>query len=53
MPRDLIVQDLRHAGLVGTVVVEPGMGATSNGRNGGGDRFVTDGKADVIVLNGG
>lgn len=50
--RDLIVQYLRHAGLVRAVVTEPGMGATTNGRNGAGDRFVTNGKAVVIVLTG-
>ena len=49
--RNLIVQDLRHAGLIRTVAMEPGMGSTNNGRNGGGDRFFTDGKVAVMVLN--
>ena len=48
--RDLIVSAMQHAGLVATVVTEPGMGATTNARNGGGDPFYTDGKVSVIVL---
>lgn len=48
--RDRIVSALRAAGLVRAVVMEPGIGRTENGRNGGGDRFFTDGRVAVIVL---
>jgi hypothetical protein len=48
--RSLIVGEMQKDGLVTSVVMEPGIGATSNGRNGGGDRFYTDGKVAVIVL---
>lgn len=48
--RALIVSALGHAGLVRGVVMEPGIGRTTNGRNGGGDRFFTDGRVAVIVL---
>jgi hypothetical protein len=49
--RTRIVQALRATGRVLAVVMEPGMGATTAGRNGGGDRFFTDGRVAVIVLN--
>ena len=48
--RALIVQDMQRAGMVASLLMEPGMGATQNGKNGGGDRFFTDGKVAVIVL---
>jgi hypothetical protein len=50
--RARIVDALQATGRVTAVVMEPGMGATANARNGGGDRFFTDGKVAVIVLNG-
>ncbi len=50
--RDNIVALMRKAGLVATVVMEPGMGRTRNGVNGGGDSFYTDGKVAVVVLKG-
>jgi hypothetical protein len=48
--RDHILKLLQGAGMVSTVVREPGMGPTKNGVNGGGDRFSTDGMVDIIVL---
>lgn len=51
--RALIATAIQGAGLAAAVVMEPGMGATSAGRNGGGDRFETDGRAAVIVLRRG
>ncbi len=48
--RTLIVDLLRKAGLVTTVVMEPGMGQTTTAVNGGGDRFSTDGMVAVVVL---
>lgn len=50
--RSLIVTLLRGTGMVRTVLIEPGMGETTDGKNAGGDRFYTDGKMAVIVLNG-
>ena len=50
--RSLIVTSLQATGVVQQVLVEPGMGATQNGRNGGGDRFYTDGKVALVVLKG-
>ncbi len=50
--RDNIVNLIRKTGLVTTVVMEPGMGRTTDGINGGGDRFYTDGKVAVVVLKG-
>jgi len=51
--RTTIVNLLRQAGLVTAVVMEPGMGRTTNAENGGGDRFYTDGRFAVVVLNNG
>ncbi len=51
--RTTIVNLLRQAGLVTAVVMEPGMGRTTNAENGGGDRFYTDGRVAVVVLNNG
>jgi len=50
--RGLIVAALKAANVVSTTVVEQGIGPTTDGRNGGGDRFYTDGKVDLIVLKG-
>ena len=50
--RSLIVTLLRRTGMVRTVLMEPGMGRTTDGKNAGGDRFYTDGQLAVIVLNG-
>ncbi len=48
--RDMIVTLMRKAGVVATVIMEPGMGRATNAVNGGGDSFYTDGKVAVIVL---
>lgn len=48
--RDAIVAALEAAGLVAARYAIPGRGATSDGRNGGGDLYFTDGRATVAVL---
>jgi hypothetical protein len=48
--RDELMIVLVEAGLVETVVERPGIGPTSDGRNGGGDPFFTDGDVVVMVL---
>ena len=48
--RSLIITDMRTAGLIADEVVEQGIVATTDGRNGSGDRFFTDGKVHVLVL---
>jgi hypothetical protein len=46
--RDALLLVLLEAGLVEAVVRQPGIGPTTDGRNGGGDPFFTDG--DVVVV---
>lgn len=48
--RERIVSGMQRVGLVKVVVMEPGIGATTNGRNGENNLFHTDGKVAVIVL---
>ncbi|MCO5065165.1 MAG: LssY C-terminal domain-containing protein [Rhizobiaceae bacterium] len=48
--RDLVIRDLQDTGLVSRVYEIEGRGATQDGRNGGGDRYFTDGKAKIAVL---
>lgn len=48
--RNLIVSEMQKAGLVQTVVMEPGVGNVSGMKTGGGDVIYTDGKAALIVL---
>lgn len=48
--RHRIVSDMQRAGLVKTVVMEAGIGKTTDGRNGENNRFYTDGTVAVIVL---
>jgi hypothetical protein len=48
--RDLLMTVLVEAGTVDAVVKRPGIGATSDGRNGGGDPFFTDGDVVIMVL---
>jgi hypothetical protein len=50
--RALIVQALQAKGMVATMLMEPGIGPTTNGHNGGGDRFYTDGKVALLILRG-
>jgi hypothetical protein len=48
--RDLIIADLKSAHVVQTVYEVTGIGPTVNGRNGGGDRYYTDGDIKISVL---
>jgi hypothetical protein len=48
--RGFVIRDLTAAGWVRSTHEIPGSGATKDGRNGGGDRFFTDGKCLVGVL---
>lgn len=48
--RDGLIADLRTAGEIAETTEIEGIGATKDGRNGGGDPYFTDGKALVGVL---
>lgn len=48
--RDLLIADLSDAGLLISISQMEGIGATTDGRNGGGDPYFTDGKALVGLL---
>jgi hypothetical protein len=48
--RDRVMADLAAAGQLSVEFQVTGVGPTLNGRNGGGDRFFTDGEIDVGVL---
>ncbi|NVD38792.1 LssY C-terminal domain-containing protein [Ensifer sp. HO-A22] len=48
--RNLVMSDLQKAGQIASTYEIPGIGATTTGRNGGGDPYFTDGKALVGVL---
>jgi hypothetical protein len=48
--RRRIVSDMQRAEFVRAVIMEPGIGKTSDGRNGENNRFYTDGMVAVIVL---
>ncbi len=48
--RDGLIEDLKSAGYVSSVSEIPGVGETTEGRNGEGDIYRTDGKAMVAVL---
>ncbi|MGH6764713.1 MAG: LssY C-terminal domain-containing protein [Bradyrhizobium sp.] len=52
--RDLLMRDLRAAGMVDALFQISGIGPTLFGRNGGGDPYYTDGEIDVasLVANG-
>jgi hypothetical protein len=52
--RDLLMRDLREAGMVDALFQISGIGPTLFGRNGGGDPYYTDGEIDVasLVVNG-
>ncbi|WP_246333023.1 LssY C-terminal domain-containing protein [Aureimonas mangrovi] len=48
--RDGLVDDLERAGqAAGTAMIE-GVGPTTKGRNGEGDRYETDGRAEIVTL---
>ncbi|MBZ9699362.1 LssY C-terminal domain-containing protein [Mesorhizobium sp. CO1-1-3] len=48
--RDFLIQDLTAAGMLISTSDLEGIGATTHGRNGGGDPYFTDGKAVLGVL---
>jgi hypothetical protein len=48
--RDLLIADLTAAGWIEESHEAPGIGPTMSGRNGGGDRYFTDGEVAVGVL---
>ncbi|HEX2136653.1 MAG TPA: LssY C-terminal domain-containing protein [Microvirga sp.] len=48
--RDALMQDLATAGVVSSVYRVSGRGPTLTGRNGGGDRYFTDGEVSVGVI---
>lgn len=48
--RHRIVSGMQHAGMAKGVLLEPGIGRTTRGRNAENDVFQTDGKAAVIIL---
>lgn len=48
--RDLLINDLKAAGMVRTVYQVTGLGPTLFGRNGGGDRYYTDGEVTFARL---
>jgi hypothetical protein len=48
--RDLVMEDLVGAGQLSQRYQVSGIGPTLNGRNGGGDRYFSDGELDVGVL---
>ena len=50
--RDLLVEDLVRAGMSKAIYQVTGVGPTLNGRNGGGDRYFTDGEIKVVVTIG-
>ena len=45
--RQLVIADLTAAGWIASTTIVDGVGATTTGRNGGGDPYVTDGKAVI------
>ena len=48
--RDLLMRDLREAGMVQTLFQISGTGPTLLGRNGEGDPYYTDGEIDIATL---
>ena len=48
--RDLLMQDLRNAGMADALFQISGIGPTLFGRNGGGDPYYTDGEIDFASL---
>jgi hypothetical protein len=48
--RDLLMRDLREAGMVQNFFQISGTGPTLFGRNGGGDPYYTDGEIDIATL---
>jgi hypothetical protein len=48
--RNLIIAELTRAGMLSAIYQVGGVGPTVNGRNGGGDRYYTDGEITVGVI---
>jgi hypothetical protein len=48
--RDLVIRELTRAGLLSQIYQVSGVSPTINGRNGGGDRYFTDGEIMVGVI---
>lgn len=48
--RDALMQDLKVANLIVSTYAMDGVGATQDGRNGGGDLYKTDGEAVIGIL---
>lgn len=48
--RNLVIDDLLKTGMIERVFEIEGRGATQDGRNGGGDRYFTDGMAKIAVF---
>lgn len=51
--RDLVMEDLSGAGQLAQRYQVSGIGPTVSGRNGGGDRYFTDGEIEVGILTEG
>lgn len=51
--RDLLIADLTRVHMLRTIYHVAGVGPTTDGRNGGGDRFFTDGDVTVGVMTPG
>jgi hypothetical protein len=51
--RDLVIRELVQARMIEVTYQVSGVGPTLNGRNGGGDRYFTDGEVTVGVLGHG
>jgi hypothetical protein len=49
--RDLVIYDLSKAGMLVSTYQVSGVGPTLDGRNGGGDRYYTDGEVTVGVIS--
>ncbi len=49
--RDFVAAQLAGAGMAQSVYEIAGVGPTLNGRNGGGDRYFTDGEAMIVTLS--
>ena len=50
--REQVINDLTTAGKLETIYSVSGVGPTLNGRNGGGDRYFTDGEILIGVISG-
>jgi hypothetical protein len=48
--RDYVIAQLHEAGVLIGTQTAPGRGATKDGRNGGGDRYFTDGMIEIGIL---